>query len=95
MRFIESNHRYKMWHAGFHYILEFRIRANSDRILYSKLHKVFTEMYGPVHKIEPTETFNRYIYNENWRVERNNSKKTQRIYLKDGSAYTMAQLRMS
>lgn len=98
MRFIESNYRYKMYSAGFHYILEFRTRVFADRQLYPKLVKSLEDIYGPVRKELPPregEAFKRYEMNENWRIETMTSQKKRRIYLKDGSAYTMASLKIT
>ncbi len=100
MRFIESNYRYNMYSAGFHYIVEFNTRRASDRDMYASMHKVLTSMYGvEKERIEPDPnvigSFPKWVVNENWRVESRPSLKRRRIYLKDKGAYTMALLKLS
>lgn len=98
MRFFESNYRYNMHSAGFHYIVEFNTRKAKDRDMFYQLGKAFTELYGEEKQVlpaEPGEKFSKWKINENWRTEYRSSLKRRRIYLKEASAYTMAMLRLS
>lgn len=100
MRSFESNHRYLMYSAGFHYIVEFNTRLSRDRDLYGKLVKAFTNTFGPDKfqvEVERQSGGKHMVWrgSDDWRTEYRPSMKRKRIYLKDGSPLTMAMLQIS
>jgi len=95
MKQYRSDGRYKYHGQGFHYIVDFAWNNRDDQLLFTKLTKVFAELYGD----EKTETKidgwrSRCTWNENWRSERNFKAKRRRIYLKEESVLSLALLRI-
>ena len=94
MKFIQSNHRYKLYNQGFHYIIEFSLRGNKDAKLFSELVVALTEMYGEEKSlVEIPGKIHMWKYNENWRREHNTYAKRKRIYLRNGTDMTMLMLK--
>lgn len=99
MKQYKSDGRYKYYSLGLHYIVEFRWAALEDRQLFSRLLRIFEELYGPdKEKIfqneDGTQCFPYWKYNTDWRFEQNRSAKRRRIYLKEESALSLALLRI-
>jgi hypothetical protein len=95
MKQYKSDGRYKYHNQGFHYIVDFRWGSHEDSLLFTKLLKVFGEMYGPVKE----KTLNENSYpvwklNPDWRFEQVRSARRKRIYLKEESGLSMALLRV-
>lgn len=95
MNIFKSNHRYKLYNQGFHYIVEFATKHSVDGENYRKIFHALQEMYGPVRvDVDNGTTWPDYKLNDNWRTGYAEKQKRRRIYLKDPQVYTMALLRM-
>lgn len=94
MKFIESNHRYKLYNSGVHYIVEFSLRGAKDAKLFSELVTALNEMYGDEKElVQIPGGAHHWKYNENWRKELNTYAKRKRIYLRNGTDMTMLMLK--
>lgn len=95
MKFFKSNHRYKLYKEGFHYIAEFNWRNHASRDMFFKLKKIFEEQYGPYRDKEfLSNSLPRWTYNEHWRAENSVGTRRTRIYLREESALSMALLKI-
>jgi hypothetical protein len=95
MKFIESNHRYKLYNQGFGYIVSFSFRGTKDAALFASLCQSLAEMYGDEKELVMLEGGGHcWKYNQNWRKEISSYAKRKRIYLRNGTDMTMLMLKV-
>lgn len=92
----KSDGRYKYYSSGLHYIVEFRWASLEERQLFTRLAKVFADLYGPEKEKVQREGYSYPVwqFNQEWRSEQNRNAKRRRIYLKDESVLSLALLRI-
>ena len=86
MKVIKSDGRYNYHSLGFTTIMEFRIKAISERMNYIAVEKALVKLYGP-RNVEVGN--NKFKPNENYRTQLMSDRKRRRVYLKNESDVSM------
>jgi len=96
MKLVKSDGRYKYYSQGFCHFVEFRWHNAEDKLLFVKLHGVFSDLYGPEKEKVQREGYSYPVWqlNQDWRSEQNRNARRRRIYLKEASVLSMALLRI-